>query len=208
MHRVAASAPLWLIASVAVLSLAAGLAWASDLSEIAGHPEPTPSITSTASPTDSPTPTATATETPTATPTSTPVPDRHDCDQMRGTPYRSPRERRWFLAHCVTPTATPVPVSEALSQTSAVAPAAAAPKAASGDWRSLVCSYNWDCGWALSVIYCESGGDPNAYNPAGPYVGLFQIYDPSVSLFDPAANIAAAYAIYQSQGPSAWGVCG
>jgi len=97
----------------------------------------------------------------------------------------------------MTPTATPPPVS--------AHPQVAA--ASSGDWGSLVCSYDWDCNWALAVIYCESGGNPNAYNPAGPYVGLFQVLDPSVSLFDPAANIAEAYYKYQTQGPSAWGAC-
>jgi hypothetical protein len=75
-------------------------------------------------------------------------------------------------------------------------------------WRDLVCTYGWDCGWALRVIACESGGNPNAYNPAGPYVGLFQILDPSRSLFDPAANIAAAWQKYLSQGRGAWGACG
>ena len=58
------------------------------------------------------TPTATLTPKPTATapPTSTPspIPDRNDCDEMRGTPYRSPTEREWFLAHCVTSVAPPV----------------------------------------------------------------------------------------------------
>lgn len=121
---------------------------------------------------------------------------------MRGTTYRSGSERKWFLAHCVTPTATPRPVSEVLDSQ-----AGAAQAASNEDWRDLVCSYGWDCSWAMSVIYCESGGNPNAYNPAGPYVGLFQILDPSVSLFDPAENIAAAYSKYLSQGPSAWGAC-
>jgi hypothetical protein len=36
---------------------------------------------------------------PTATPT--PLPDRTDCDEIRGTDYRSPAEREFYLASCV-----------------------------------------------------------------------------------------------------------
>jgi hypothetical protein len=28
--------------------------------------------------------------------------------------------------------------------------------------------------WARKTSECESGGDPNAYNPSGPYLGAFQ----------------------------------
>ena len=40
---------------------------------------------------------------PTAEPTAThtPLPDRTDCDEIRGTDYRSPAEREFFLANCV-----------------------------------------------------------------------------------------------------------
>lgn len=54
------------------------------------------------------TPSVTFTPSPTLQPAiSMPLPDRMDCDQMRGTPYRSQTERQWFLAHCVTPVAPP-----------------------------------------------------------------------------------------------------
>ena len=36
---------------------------------------------------------------PTATPT--PLPDRTDCDEIRGTDYRSPAEREFYLGNCV-----------------------------------------------------------------------------------------------------------
>ncbi len=174
-----------------MLTLAAGLglAWAS---EFAPTPfESAATTTPTATPTASPT--ATATSTPTSTPTHTPKPDRSSCDQIRGTDYRSVSEREWFLDQCVTS----APPASAVSAVSAQ----------SQDWRALVCSYDWDCDWAMAVIVCESGGYPNAYNPAGPYVGLFQILDPSASLFDPATNIAEAYWKYRSQGPGAWWGC-
>ncbi len=89
--------------------------------------------------------------------------------------------------------------------TEAAPVAAAAPY--DGDWRDLVCSYDWDCDWALAVIQCESGGNPNAYNPGG-YVGLFQIWEGHGSnLRDPATNIAAAYSLYVSGGRGNWPNC-
>ena len=180
--------PVWLLLVIVILTLAAGLglAWASELDTTLFESAPT--TTPTATPTASPT--ATATSPPTPTPTPTPKPDRSSCDQIRGTDYRSVSEREWFLDQCVAPT-RPAPAVSLQSQ----------------DWSALVCSYGWDCDWALAVMACESGGNPNAYNPAGPYVGLFQILDPSASLFDPAINIAEAYWKYLTQGRGAWGAC-
>ena len=48
--------------------------------------------------------------TPTATVVSlaaTRMPDRLDCAAIRGTDYRSPAEREWFLANCLPPTLAP-----------------------------------------------------------------------------------------------------
>jgi hypothetical protein len=42
---------------------------------------------------------AAATTVPTATPT--PLPDRTDCDEIRGTDYHSPTEREFFLENCI-----------------------------------------------------------------------------------------------------------
>lgn len=89
-------------------------------------------------------------------------------------------------------------------------PSAPAPLSVSSpalDWADLVCSYDWDCDWALAVIQCESGANPNAYNPAG-YVGLFQIWQGhGANLTDPATNIAAAYSLYLSGGRGNWPNC-
>ena len=130
--------------------------------------------------------------------------DRQSCDEIRDTAYRSAGEREWFLNRCVTPTEPPPPVSQVEI---AVAPPPEVTAAPLISLEELVCSYGWDCSWALAVMYCESGGDPNAYNPAGPYVGLFQLLDPSGTLFDPAVNIAEAYWKYLSLGPGAWRGC-
>ncbi len=45
-----------------------------------------------------------------AAPTPSPLADRTDCDAMRGTDYRSPAERTWFLANCVTSVAVQVAI--------------------------------------------------------------------------------------------------
>jgi len=75
-------------------------------------------------------------------------------------------------------------------------------------WRTIVCSYDWDCEYALAVIRCESNGNADSYNPAGPYIGLFQIWHGyGGDLYDPAVNIAAAYAIYSRSGWSPWPNC-
>ena len=67
---------------------------------------------------------------------------------------------------------------------------------------SLVCSYPWPCGEALSVMRCESGRDPGAYSN-GNY-GLFQINAVHAwrvggdlsQLFEPEVNVRVAYEIW------------
>jgi resuscitation-promoting factor RpfB len=71
---------------------------------------------------------------------------------------------------------------------------------------------NW-CGLAQ----CESGLNPNAYNPAGPYYGLYQFdqgtWTSSGGAGSPAGKSIAeqtrvAYNLYQARGASPWPVCG
>ena len=59
-------------------------------------------VVSAASDTPTPTPSPSPTPRPTATPTPDPSVNRLNCQQIRGTDYRSPEERTWFLANCVT----------------------------------------------------------------------------------------------------------
>jgi uncharacterized protein YabE (DUF348 family) len=102
----------------------------------------------------------------------------------------------------------PQPADTVVYYSTAVAPSQPQPPPSGQDWGELVCSYGWDCSWALAVISCESGGNSSAYNPAGPYVGLFQIWEGfGGNLWDPAVNIAAAYSLYQTGGGSHWPNC-
>jgi soluble lytic murein transglycosylase-like protein len=94
-------------------------------------------------------------------------------------------------------------------------------KPAVEQWRPLVTSY-FDpvlVDQALSIIQCESLGDPNAYNPYSGASGLFQFLPGTwavtsvkagfggFSVFDPEANVASAAwftSYYQARGLDPW----
>ncbi len=94
-------------------------------------------------------------------------------------------------------------------------------KPAVEQWRSLVASYFNPVmvDQALSIIQCESLGDPNAYNPYSGASGLFQFIPGTwavtsvkagfggSSVFDPEANVASAAwlaSYYQAAGLNPW----
>ena len=106
--------------------------------------------------------------------------------------------------------AAPAPVP-----TSAPVPAPAAP---SGSVQDIIRAAFAPLGqgavdWALRVARCESGYNPNAYNPSGPYMGLFQFLQSTwnrtpyagSSPYDASANAHAAAWLYQNSGPGQWG---
>lgn len=79
-------------------------------------------------------------------------------------------------------------------------------------WRGLVAAYfpAGDIDLVLAVMRCESGGNPNAYNPSGAS-GLMQVlaswadnfgYSPG-QLFDPAVNLHVS-SILWADGISHW----
>lgn len=80
-------------------------------------------------PTGTPLPTSTTTTEPTVAS----LADRYDCEEVRGTDYRSLAEREWFLATCVTPTPSPEPIAAAAALTPTGSdPASTPPPAVSG----------------------------------------------------------------------------
>jgi len=67
----------------------------------------------------------------------------------------------------------------------------------------------WPAAEACAVAWCESRWDPDAYNPAGPYRGYFQVAAMHVAeplrLYEPAFNVAAALRLWQASGWQPWG---
>lgn len=77
-------------------------------------------------------------------------------------------------------------------------------------YRPLVAQYDWNVDVAMNVMRVESGCNPNAANLKdnhqvciGSY-GLFQISCHGGKIFDPAANVAAAYSKYSARGWQPW----
>ncbi len=73
--------------------------------------------------------------------------------------------------------------------------------------------------WARRTGECESGNDPNAYNPAGPYLGAFQFLrstwrtSPKSPGGDPRdyswrTQAVVAVALKKRDGAGHWPVCG
>jgi hypothetical protein len=110
--------------------------------------------------------------------------------------------------------------SRVASTPAAAAPAAAAPAAATGGGsiQDVIVGAFTPYGpaavqWGLRVARCESGYNPRAVNPAGPYYGLFQFLVSTFNatpfggqnILDPAANAGAAAWKYAHGGSGAWG---
>lgn len=84
------------------------------------------------------------------------------------------------------------------------------------DIPALIAAYPWPAIEATRIMMCESGGDPNAYNPSGAR-GAFQIMPVHAwrvggdldSLYDPAVNVRVAFDIYVDNGGFAgpWAAC-
>lgn len=119
-----------------------------------------------------------------------------------------------------TTTTTTPPTTTTTPPTTTTAPPEAAPidhPPEVEQWRSLVAAY-WPAELvdeALSVIDCESNGDPDAVNSSSGASGLFQFLPSTwesaspqagwdgADVFDPEANVATAYWLY-SQFEEPW----
>lgn len=88
-----------------------------------------------------------------------------------------------------------------LAQQRAARAAARPQGVATGNWADLINQYPWPRDVAYRVMMCESGGNANAYNPRSGATGLFQILN---GPFDPAQNVARAFAMWQGRGWQPW----
>lgn len=119
------------------------------------------------------------------------------------------------------PTPTPTPTEQEVTTIVAAvgepAPAPPPPPAAApGSIQAIIYEaaeeFGIDGGWLLSIASCESGLNPNAYNPAG-YHGLFQ-FDSGTwaaygygSIYDPVAQARTAARLLAAGQASRWPSC-
>jgi len=101
-----------------------------------------------------------------------------------------------------TPAPTPVPTHPPTPRASAAA-IPAGPPPAPGTIQAIIQqaanTYGVSYSWMLKIAECESGLNPHAYNPAGPYYGLYQFLmstfraNGGTDIWDPVqqANITA-----------------
>jgi soluble lytic murein transglycosylase-like protein len=78
-----------------------------------------------------------------------------------------------------TPAPAPPPKPAAVASKPRPAPripavAPAAPNTIVGIIEAAAARWGVSGSWMVSIARCESGLRPNAYNPSGPYIGLFQ----------------------------------
>lgn len=82
-------------------------------------------------------------------------------------------------------------------------------------YEALLCSYPWHCSTAYNVMWCESRGNPQAYNAATKMYGLMQISSIHAArvggdlarLYEPETNARIAYQLYTESGWSPWAAC-
>lgn len=108
-------------------------------------------------------------------------------------------------APTVAPTPEPAKTPRPTPKAVAAPPApAAAPVVPAGSIQDIIVqaanAHGVSSSWMLKIARCESGDNPRAYNPSGPYIGLFQ-FAPSTfrahggtDIYDPVqqSNITAS----------------
>jgi soluble lytic murein transglycosylase-like protein len=123
----------------------------------------------------------------------------------------------------VTPAPTPAPAPPAVKPP-VVVHAKPAPKPAPpvvsyppGSIEAIITAaaqrHGVDPAWMIRTASCESGLRPNAYNPAGPYIGLFQFLPSTfrahggTNIYDPVQQSEIAASMFAAGNSNAWPVC-
>lgn len=130
------------------------------------------------------------------------------------TPTATPEPVRPTATPPPAPTATPTPVPPVAVSAQSVRPSCSFP-AEVERWREAVSRYPWQPCEALTVLWCESKGDPGALNPSGAS-GLLQIMMPlhrgqlaeGESVFTPEVNLRVGAALWRERGWAPWIVGG
>lgn len=137
---------------------------------------------------------------PTPVPTPAPVVDPNGCE-AKGQRYRADNNE------CIP---QPAPAHEQQSQSASYAPAPANGGPNCELARSLINQYSWNTEVAYNVMVQESGCNPVAANWTDNHgacvgsFGLFQMNCTLGQLYDPVANVAAAYKMWTQSGWQGW----
>lgn len=114
------------------------------------------------------------------------------------------------------PTLAPPPAQPAppIAKKPHVVPLPAGPPPAPGTIEAIiqVAATKWGVSypWMLKIARCESGLNPRAYNPAGPYIGLFQFLPSTfhehggTNIYDPAQQADITGFMLSHGGANAW----
>jgi soluble lytic murein transglycosylase-like protein len=117
----------------------------------------------------------------------------------------------------IPPTAPPTPTPAPVVRAPAPAPASTGTSSSAGDVEAIITAAGQAAGvdpsWLISTAECESGLNPNAYNGAGPYGGLFQFLPSTfeahggTNIWDPTQQAQIAATMFASGESGEWPVC-
>lgn len=148
------------------------------------------------------------------------TPLAHGAPPMLGSPVTAalPPPAPPTATPSATPTATPAPrrttTAAPARSSSAPAPRPSYSRAAVvADITAAARTHGVSAAWLISTAECESGLRPYAYNPAGPYEGVFQFLPSTfrahggTDIWDPVQQAQIAAAMFAGGDSVAWPVC-
>ena len=117
----------------------------------------------------------------------------------------------------IPPTAPPTPTPAPVVRAVAPAVASTGTSSSGGDVEAIITAaaqaQGVDPSWLISTAECESGLNPNAYNGAGPYDGLFQFLPSTFAahgggdIWDPTQQAQIAATMFANGESGEWPVC-
>ena len=117
--------------------------------------------------------------------------------------------------HPSAPPAAPAATPKPVVQVAAAPPSPAGPPPSAGTIQAIIYAaatkYGVSYPWMLKIARCESGLNPRAYNPAGPYIGLFQFLPSTfrahggTNIYDPVQQSNIAANMLAHGGAGSWG---
>ena len=117
-----------------------------------------------------------------------------------------------FAASLPTPTPTPAPTPRPRPRAT-VPNVTYAPGSVEAIIAAAANAHGVDPNWMIRTAACESGLRPNAYNPSGPYYGLFQFLMSTfrshggTDIWSPYQQADIAAGMFASGRSGAWPVC-